>query len=820
MGDEGKVLESRIRLDSGERDRVGCSANRREWDDRKLWFTTVIQPRLLRVLSRVTGDPGETDDRLLIPCVIDKALIAGAHGTEVIERLRVAHTVPRAASLLDEVREAVGGRLGFQEVGGHGRSVELRVQRGVSNADKRKRGPFRACPRDRSRREMNQDDGTMPPEQAAPQRRTDSGERRRHDDVLGALDQFADGLQSLTALYAQRQSLQTRLDELEQSLTARREAAEASERSVLTAKEEVERREQTLAQMQTELEGRAKAIEQDRAAIDEMTKAAAEAEARRAAAAEERETRWRTETASHEARRAEQESRASEQARQIEHARVELAANEASLAAEKQKLSDERSQILVTREELATREAAIVRDARRVADERKELESLRTEIARRHSALEASDTSSKALGETIARQDATLSQATGLISEYQSLWLNELAFGAVTTSERAALASEVAELEGIIEMLKDKLRSELAGNENASTENEAVQALLLQRDESIATLESTVSELNSRLADAVARAESSEAAATTIGSDADAAPRTSRVRSETAEETRRRRLRLLKQLVRTQANKVRKASDAIKRRMEQCDQVLSQRAELVQLRERVIEEQQRASRQRAGSRAAVTTLCIVAVIGMLGGLSWALAHQIAPATFIAESAVKADGRGRELNAAELDEWNRYHESLLKDPRFHEAAADKFKRLGVASLSAPPLVAAMVTSNLTHDGDVPGEMVLRLKGQGADRTRRDLETMTSALMTFANSAQQQRIDGGMTAVSRPAAAGDQPIDNVRTVYALGMLGAATCVFGILGLTLWKRLAGAKTAFEQDSNLAAALDTSRWADPSKA
>ena len=68
---------------------------------------------------------------------------------------------------------------------------------------------------------------------------------------------------------------------------------------------------------------------------------------------------------------------------------------------------------------------------------------------------------------------------------------------------------------------------------------------------------------------------------------------------------------------------------------------------------------------------------------------------------------------------------------------------------------------------------------------------------------------------MTAVSLPAASGTEPLDNTRMIYfgAILMGGIVVCLIGLVAL--WRRLAGAKTAFEQDEVVTGAIDNTKWA-----
>ncbi|MDI1290182.1 MAG: hypothetical protein PSX37_09590, partial [bacterium] len=280
---------------------------------------------------------------------------------------------------------------------------------------------------------------------------------------------------------------------------------------------------------------------------------------------------------------------------------------------------------------------------------------------------------------------------------------------------------------------------------------------------------------------------------------------------------RRARLQRYRDMVRANAVKVRKASEGLSKRFEQCEQVLSHRAELAAIRERVLEADRRSQRQKAGSRAATAVFCGIASLALLGGLSWALARQVAPARFIAESILVAEGRGRELNGAERAEWQRFHEALLKDPMFHETAAERFKRQGSLDLSTPSAIDELVTTSVTTESLGDGELRVRMTGLGADKTARTLDTFSASLASFANASQQRRIDGGATKISQPAKAGDTPIDHARTIYALGMLATAASVSLGATLGIWKKLSRVKTQFEQDEQVAMTLDDARWGEP---
>jgi hypothetical protein len=206
-----------------------------------------------------------------------------------------------------------------------------------------------------------------------------------------------------------------------------------------------------------------------------------------------------------------------------------------------------------------------------------------------------------------------------------------------------------------------------------------------------------------------------------------------------------------------------------------------------------------------------------ATLAILAGLSWATAREFAPAEFQAQAEVVAESRGRELTEGELAEWQRFHESLLMDPMYHESAAERCKRQNIEELETPTQVADLLAKNASTESVRDGQLFLRLHGKGARQTERLLDTLTSALASYANSAMTRRIDGGATRVSANAKAGDKPIDQTRSVWALIGFAASTVVaFSVVGVS-YLRLSRAKTAFERDTTIEETLDEGRWVDP---
>ncbi len=391
-----------------------------------------------------------------------------------------------------------------------------------------------------------------------------------------------------------------------------------------------------------------------------------------------------------------------------------------------------------------------------------------------------------------------------VVEEYEQLWSIERGETVRLHEVTSRLSGETSEADQVVNMLRSKLKEEVEHRKS---------------------LREQLEDMNTRLEESAARISQLQSA--NVGVEPDAGKfqeRGPRLHSgysgwRSAESLARRdgRVRLMRRLVRDQVDKVRKGGEALRRRYEQTEQVLKQRAELSSARQRIIEAEQRLQSSKAKTKSGVLMLSAVATVAILGGLSWALAQQLAPSRFMATSMITADGRGRELNAKELSEWKTYHEKVLNDPRFHQIAGERYARVGMAELSSPAAVKQLIDTRLNADQRNPGEMVLTLTGYGSTRTERELDVLTVAFTSQANAAQTARVDGSVTKIAEAAKTGNEPLDNTRLYWALAMLGTGLVVCFGTALLLWKKLAGAKTKFEHDTQVAQLLDDAKWGTP---
>ena len=74
---------------------------------------------VIRVRPRFRDDLGQSDDRLLVACVIDDGGVAGLHLLDGVDGGRVAHAVPLGLAVALEVIKRVRVRIGLGEEVGH-----------------------------------------------------------------------------------------------------------------------------------------------------------------------------------------------------------------------------------------------------------------------------------------------------------------------------------------------------------------------------------------------------------------------------------------------------------------------------------------------------------------------------------------------------------------------------------------------------------------------------------------------------------------------------------------------------------------------------
>jgi chromosome segregation ATPase len=338
------------------------------------------------------------------------------------------------------------------------------------------------------------------------------------------------------------------------------------------------------------------------------------------------------------------------------------------------------------------------------------------------------------------------------------------------------------ELEGVLEQLKERLRIEAAKSEAFASQNSALKQEL---------------EAKGTSADAPSGVALNHGAA-----------------AGGLSPQRVRRLELARRLTRDKARKIRRVGEALGKRYEQCEQVLSLRQDVLAAKRAVESAFKKQQTVEARSKAFSTMFFGACATAILGGASWLLAGQVAPETYQARAVLAADSPDRELSAAELEEWTTFHAAMLEDPRFHEFTSQRMARGGLPGLASATAVKDRIAKAIKPQSNKPGELTLEMTGVGREKTERELQMFAVAMQSQSREAKDRRADGGNTIISQTAKAGDEPLDSVRLTYAGGIFGGVMLVFGVLVAIVWSRLAAAKMKFDQSHAVEATEDEARW------
>lgn len=202
---------------------------------------------------------------------------------------------------------------------------------------------------------------------------------------------------------------------------------------------------------------------------------------------------------------------------------------------------------------------------------------------------------------------------------------------------------------------------------------------------------------------------------------------------------------------------------------------------------------------------------------MLGLLSWIVAGQFVQPVYAARAVLAAQQRATNPNPAELEGWQTFHVDLLTDPRLLDRVAERMERRGIADLAHPARLAAALESSLVWTSTAPGRLELELRGPGAERTLRALDTYVSTLVAEANTARSRRADAAVTVVESQPRLGGEPIEDRRPIYAgVGLAVSSLLAVGFWSV-IWRRLSKAQSVFEQADRLDQLLEERRWVDP---
>jgi len=277
---------------------------------------------------------------------------------------------------------------------------------------------------------------------------------------------------------------------------------------------------------------------------------------------------------------------------------------------------------------------------------------------------------------------------------------------------------------------------------------------------------------------------------------------------------RKERLTRVKSILRTQSDKIRRATEALRDRYDQCEKVLLKRAELVEAYQAVADAQAKLAKREARSGTLLGLSGLGLLLMMIAGLSWFVAGQVAPGTYASRVTLTAKAGERVLSTEDIASWQGYVEQLITDPQFVEKAALRMKRRGIDELAIAGNLGSHMKESLDIVSAEPGKIELEYRGGGAARTQRILDTYALTLTAQANAARARRLDGALTSIIENASVGEAPLDTARIETAGMIFGGSSLATFTFGGIFWRRLAKVKANFERDSRVEPLFDEDSW------
>ncbi len=617
----------------------------------------------------------------------------------------------------------------------------------------------------------------------------------------------AEIVEQRAAIEAQREQAESELAEQKTAIEAQREQAESELAEQKTAIEaQREQAESELAEQKTAIEAQREQAEtelaEQNAAIETRL---ADAE-QRATDADERE-------ATADERIAALEAKSDE----IERSKSSIEEAREAIDAARESLDEERRELELAQIDLGEQEELARKSNKRVSDLERELANLR----------EALSTSAGTSQSAVAKAKTELTNATGRAEEAEHACklaeqradraerrIGELEAGLEHASRDADARSESLEADAdAAASERDQLREQIAAANDRVGELESELESVRETagdggnlDEAISKRDEAIRILQTRLKAAQQQSPNDEPA---------------RPMAPEAVEQRRARLRRYKRLLHNEATKIIQAQEALRKRRDEADKILAERAKLVKLSHSLKKRQKKLAVSKARTGAIAAVFFLTATVGIVGALSWAISAQVAPGQYVATARIAAETRGRGVDEGDLEAWQSYHEQLINDdPQLIEMAAERMQSRGIEELAAPGDLRARIKQDLYSHSERHGVITLELRGQGPDRTQRELDTYATTLVARANAARAQRGDGIATAIEQPAKPSETPLDSERLQVAGMIMGGGSAAAILFGTVIWSRLSRSKRKFDEEQERANAIDQIDWEPPATA
>ena len=414
------------------------------------------------------------------------------------------------------------------------------------------------------------------------------------------------------------------------------------------------------------------------------------------------------------------------------------------------------------------------------------------------------------------------------------------------TEALASTQSELKSAQSARELLETELKSTIdqatsAGKQledstgELQTQIAELESKLEERTKQVAQIRSKYDDLSNELLKEQASSEESQSQITRLGELLDAsnareqelvdmiASLNEKLESKASADTamsdewivsRRQRLDRVKSILHAQSDKVRRATEALRDRYDQCEKVLLKRAELVDAYQAISDAQAKLAKREARSGTLLGLSGLGLLLIMIAGASWFIAGQVMPGTYASRVTLVAQAGERTMSAEDLASWQGYVEQLVTDPQFVEQAAKRMKGRGITDLSVPGTLSAHMSESLDVVSAEPGKIELEYRGNGASQTHRILDTYALTLTSQANAARARRIDGALTSIQNQAQSGDAPLDTARIETAGMIFGGSSFATFLFGGIFWRRMAKAKANFERDTRVEPLFDEDSW------
>jgi len=575
--------------------------------------------------------------------------------------------------------------------------------------------------------EHDQVNERTPGEQAA------RGDAPAADDVFQVLAEFERGLSGLTRLFEQRQQLQAALQErlgaVERRESRSRERAEAVERAekewsakaeeAERARQSLDAERQRLAEIAREVETEAQALAERRVELDRLSTQADEqrqlaerdaeqqraqvavlrAEAarlqaelgKREASLDARRTEWERRSAEHAASLESRQAEVTEASRRVAERDAALAAAASGLERDRADLDAGKSRLAEQAEEHRRQSARASELAERLAERtgacqahERRIEDLTNRLDEAESRRGEAQGEAERRGALAASFEARCQRAEKTLQDFQSQMAGDAAAAAEPLARLSRELEEAsAERDELRRRVVDAMGRLKSFEAQRQGDQEALRVAMEAKERELGDARARMGSLADQLAEAQRALREQPRSAGEVGQPPPAGDGPGSLSPDAARrlESRRRRLHQYRRIAEAHAQKVRKAGEALQRRYELCEQVLGQRADLAAAKQALGAAHAVIERRRAGSRAVGLVCFLVLTLATLGALSWALAWSFFPGTYIASVTLRAENPSRELNAAELDDWSKYHAAQLSDPQFIAVAAERMQARG-------------------------------------------------------------------------------------------------------------------------------------------